>query len=326
MSEQKSVAFKGEEDLKKLIATSYMKQIQNYFGDEKQALRFLSGVVAATQRTPKLLDCTPTSVINSFMVMAQLQLMPSGVSGEAYVIPYSNKKLINGKWESVMEAQFQLGYQGLVTLFYRAGVKAIVAEIVRQDDRFVYENGNVLHQPDVFADDRGPAIGGYVIVTLGTGGKITKVMSKKEIMEFAQRFSKSYSADKGKKTPWDEASDPQLWMWRKTILKQAAKLVPKNDAITSAIAEDNKDSNLLEAKPTFNLEDCQKKLESSATLEVLAANWSLLPAEAKLELGEVKDEMKKQLATQKAAIVKDLPITAEEVAEIEAEDAKKNIA
>ena len=111
--------------LKDVIAKNYMKQIVNYFGDDKKAMAFLSAVVAATQRTPELINCTPVSVINSFMTMAQLGFMPSGVSGEAYVLPY--------KKGGVSEAQFQLGYQGLVTLFYRAGAKEIVAEIVRKN-------------------------------------------------------------------------------------------------------------------------------------------------------------------------------------------------
>lgn len=219
--------FSDENDLKKVFAQNYMKQINNYFGDDKRALRFLSGVVSAVQRNPALLNCSPITVINSFMVMAQLQLMPSGVSGEAYVIPYDG------------EAQFQLGYQGIVTLFYRAGVKSIASEIVYKNDFFEVVNSVIDHRPDVFSDDRGAAIGAYAIVTLGTGGIVSKVMSKKEIILIGKRFSKSF---KSKFTPWDENNDPQLWMWKKTVLKQIAKLVPKNDTIVNAIAIDNQDS------------------------------------------------------------------------------------
>lgn len=226
-------------DLKKVIAGNYQKQIENFFGDEKKALRFLSGVVSAVQRNPKLLECTPVSVINSFMTMAQLELMPSDVSGEAYVIPYNNKKKEGNQWRTVMEAQFQLGYQGLVTLFYRAGARSIVSEIVRDNDKFEYVNGNVTHAPDIFSDDRGDAKGAYCIVELHSGSKISKVMSKKEILGIGEKFSKSF---KGDFTPWNESQDPQLWMWRKTVLKQLAKLVPKNERLVQAIAEDNKDS------------------------------------------------------------------------------------
>lgn len=231
--------FKDEAQLKSVLASNYIKQINNYFGDEKKALKFLSGVTSAVQRNKKLLECTPTSVINSFMIMAQLELMPSDVSGEAYVIPYANNKKVGEQWVKTTEAQFQLGYQGLVTLFYRAGAKEIVAEIVYKNDSFQYINGQIHHTPDIFSDDRGEAVGAYVIVKLSSGGSVNKVMSKKEILDIAKKFSKSYGS---KHTPWDEGNDPQLWMWKKTVLKQCAKLVPKNENITMAIAEDNKDS------------------------------------------------------------------------------------
>lgn len=232
MSENTVVQYEGRQldtvdDLKMVLATTYRKQIDNYFGDEKKALRFLSSVVSAVQRTPKLLECEPTSVINSFMTMAQLELMPSDVSGEAYVLPYGNV------------AQFQLGYQGLVTLFYRSGAKDITAEIVYTNDSFKFVNGTVEHEPDVFGDDRGEAKGAYVIVTVQSGGKVTKVMSKKDILAIAAKFSKSF---KSSHSPWDAKNDPELWMWKKTVLKQAAKLVPKNMVIVQAIAADNEDS------------------------------------------------------------------------------------
>jgi recombination protein RecT len=220
----------NETDLKMVLASQYQKQIQNFFGDEKRALEFLSNVVASVQRTPKLIECTPESLINSFITMASLKLMPSGVSGEAYVLPYNIK--------GTMVSQFQLGYQGLVTLFYRAGVRSIVAEIVYENDKFEYTNGELKHSPDVFSEDRGQAKGAYVIVELQAGGKVTKVMSKKQILDIAKKFSKSFSGF----GPWSEGQDPELWMWKKTVLKQVAKLVPKNETIFKAIAEDNKDS------------------------------------------------------------------------------------
>jgi recombination protein RecT len=219
--------FNTPNDLKMILGNQYQKQINNYFGDEKKALKFLSGVISAVQKLPELLNCEPTTVINSFMTMAQLELMPSDVSGEAYVLPYKGK------------AQFQLGYQGLVTLFYRAGARAIISETVYSKDKFDYTNGVLTHTPDVFADDRGEAIGAYVIVELQTGGKVSKVMSKKDIMNIGKNFSKSFATDF---TPWKEKNDPELWMWKKTVLKQVAKLVPKNETIFKAVALDNQDS------------------------------------------------------------------------------------
>ena len=89
-----TVGIKEVQDLKMILAVNYQKQINNYFGDERQALKFLSSVVSSVQRNPGLLECTPPSLINSFMTMAQLELMPSDVSGEAYVIPYKNPETV----------------------------------------------------------------------------------------------------------------------------------------------------------------------------------------------------------------------------------------
>lgn len=226
--------FKDEGQLKITLNSQYKKQIENYFGDESKALKFLSSVVSSTQRLPKLLECTAPSLINSFIMMAELGLMPSGVSGEAYVLPYQNK--------GVMEAQFQLGYQGLITLFYRAGVTAIYSDIVREHDGIEIVNGNIKHtiDPKKSNKERGKDIGAYVVITF-KGSTMGKYMHADDIIAIGQKFSKSFSTSF---SPWKEANDPEKWMWKKTVLKQMAKLLPKNETINKAIAEDNKDSNI----------------------------------------------------------------------------------
>lgn len=244
---EKALEIRTSNDLRLALAGQYQKQIENFFGDQKKSMKFLSSVVAAVQTNPALLDCTPVSLINSFVKMASLELMPSDVSGEAYVLPYKTK---NGT-----VAQFQLGYQGLVTLFYRAGARSILAEIVRRQDKFDYTNGVITHSPDIFSDTRGDAIGAYVIIELQAGGKIEKVMKKKDILEIGQKFSKSFNSEY---SPWNEKNDPELWMWKKTVLKQAAKLVPKNETIYRAIDIDNDDSIIADRK---RVDDAKKASE-----------------------------------------------------------------
>lgn len=244
--------------LKKVLAGEYMKQIQNYFGDNKQALKFLSGVVSSVQRLPELMKCTPESVINSFMIMAQLGFMPSAISGEAYVLPYENKK------KGVFEAQFQLGYQGIVTLLYKAGARSVTSEIVRKNDTFKIINGSITHEIDPFKtrEERGEAMGAYAIIVTQTGGKVEKFMRADEIMAMGKRFSKSFGTSF---SPWNSQNDPEGWMWRKTVLKQAAKLAPKNESINLAIAEDNKDSDIAD-----RMEEA-KKLSSGMEMGALVA-------------------------------------------------------
>lgn len=263
--------FKNEGDLKLTLHKQYQKQIENYFGDESKALKFLSSVVSSTQRLPKLLDCTAPSLINSFIMMAELGLMPSGVSGEAYVLPYSNK--------GVMEAQFQLGYQGLITLFYRAGVTAIYSDIVREHDGIEIVNGNIKHtiDPKKSNKERGKDIGAYVVITF-KGSTMGKYMHADDIIAIGQKFSKSYSTSF---SPWKEANDPEKWMWKKTVLKQMAKLLPKNETINKAIAEDNKDSNIQD-----RLEKAQVESET-------------------LKMGNLLQDGKEKNTTKEARIIKE---------------------
>lgn len=243
-----TVGIRNEADLKQILAKNYMKTFENFLGDKDRAMKFLSAVVADVQRNPKLLDCTPPSLLNSYVTMASVGFMPSAVSGEAYVIPYMNsKKMPDGKYEKVLEAQFQMGYQGLVTLFYLAGVERITGGIVREKDKTTFINGELRHEVplNLSKEERGEPIGAYVTVTF-RGVDNTKYMNGKDIMQHAKKFSKSYDPEGAawKYSPWNPINDPEHTMWLKTVLKQMSKLLPKNENINRAIAADNADSRM----------------------------------------------------------------------------------
>lgn len=224
------------DEFKKTLVGDYQKQIVNYFDrNEEKALKFMSAVVHSVQKTPGLLDCDRTTLLNAFMSCAEYQLFPSSVSGEAYVLPYKGK------------AQFQLGYQGIITLLYRAGMEGVNTGIVFEKDHFDYEEGlepRLVHKPNVF-EDRGKPIGVYAIATVN-GNKLFKVMSEAEVLKFRE-FSQSKASDY---SPWKDKNDPEKWMWRKTAIKQLAKILPKNDTIVRAIDKENEDSTV----PRANLD------------------------------------------------------------------------
>ncbi len=235
-------SFQNEAGLAEYLNKKHIHQIKNFFSDESKALKFLSSVRADVQRNPKLLECTAESIVNSYMQMAQIGFMPSTISGEGYVLPYNNSKKVGGNYVQVMEAQFQIGYQGFVTLFYTAGVEKIAGEIIRKNDKFSYINGELNHEIDLFLSnkERGEAVGAYIKVVF-RGETMVRFMNAKDILAHGQRFSKSYDPA-GKYSPWNPLNDPELNMWKKTVLKQMAKLLPKNEMINTAIAIDNGDS------------------------------------------------------------------------------------
>lgn len=229
-TQTKELAKTTVEDLKLTLFREQQKTLINYLGNEDKANKFLGAVVYAFQAVPGLANCSQSSIVAAFMKCAELDIFPSNVSGQAFILPYGG------------QAQFQLGYKGLITLFYRSGMKSIRAEIVKEIDvlqgRFSVENGVIQHSPNVFDANRpkSPAIGAYVIVDLPTGGSISKVMSKEEIFAIRDRFAKGLDKPT---SPWNERNDPELWQWKKTVLKQLAKLVPQNERIMQAIEYDN---------------------------------------------------------------------------------------
>lgn len=86
-----------------------MKAYIAKMGDEiKKALpsvltpeRFTRMVLSAISSTPKLAETTPQSFLGAMMTAAQLGVEPNTPLGQAYLLPYKNK--------GVLECQFQLG-------------------------------------------------------------------------------------------------------------------------------------------------------------------------------------------------------------------------
>lgn len=66
--------------------------------------RFTRMALSALNTTPKLKECTQMSFLSALMNAAQLGLEPNTPLGQAYLIPYKNK--------GVLECQFQIGYKG----------------------------------------------------------------------------------------------------------------------------------------------------------------------------------------------------------------------
>ena len=131
--------------------------------------RLVRIAVASCSKTPQLLQCTPTSVLNAVMQAAQLGLEPGGPLGDAYLVPYKT------------ECQLIVGYRGLVALARRSGqIISIEAHVVHEKDRFVCKYGLdavLVHEPDWSADP-GPVIAVYAVARLKDGGVQYEVMTK----------------------------------------------------------------------------------------------------------------------------------------------------
>lgn len=206
--------------------------LKNFLGNQENALRFQSAVMQCIQATPKLLECTPESLLGAFMECAALGLYPSNHSGDCYVIPYKEKQR-DGTY--ITNAQFQMGYRGFKTLGYRSGVLRCGTDIVYENDEFKEERGTIQKLKHVPAQgDRGKPVGAYAWAEVNKDSVVFNYMSQEEIMKI-----KSMSKASGKSfSPWN-SNDPMLWMWQKTAFKQLAKMMPTTDKLDRAIYLDN---------------------------------------------------------------------------------------
>jgi len=249
-----ALALNNIADFKRVLVGNYKNQIEAQLKDPASAKAFMANAMSVMQATPKLIECTPHTVFNGLMIMASLRLMPSTVSGEAYIIPYKNK--------GVDEAQFQLGYQGLITLFFRAGIESIDGVIVYEKDHFELNGTQIVHRIDhkLRKKERGERVGAYTKV-IYKGTTTYRYMNGGDILDHAAKFSKSY---KSEYSPWK--NDPEGVMWLKTVLKQHAKFLPKNETISNAIALDNKDSVIADREDTNTRAVAAKRDSESLTM------------------------------------------------------------
>lgn len=188
--------------------------------------RFTRMVLTALSTDKKLELCTPQSFLGAMMTAAQLGLEPNTPLGQAYLIPYKNK--------GVLECQFQIGYKGLIDLAYRSGeVEIIQAQVVYENDEFDYELGldpKLKHKPA--KDNRGNPIYYYAIFKTKSGGYGFEVMSINDIKGHAKKYSQSYSSEY---SPWQKNFDE---MAKKTVLKRVLKYAPLKSDFVRAIAVD----------------------------------------------------------------------------------------
>lgn len=224
--EQKTVAAQQQKSIKGLIV-SMEGQIAKALPSVLTPERFTRMVLTALSTNPKLCECTPKSFLGAMMQAAQLGVEPNTPLGQAYLIPYKNK--------GVLECQFQLGYKGLLDLAYRSGeVTIIQAHEVYENDVFEYELGlepKLRHVPTT--GEKGAVTHYYAMFKTKSGGYGFHVMSRAEVDSFARKYSQAYK--KGYSTPWTTNFDE---MAKKTVLKACLKYAPIKTEFTRALGTD----------------------------------------------------------------------------------------
>lgn len=237
-------------DMHQLIA-SHRKQIESVMSGALTADRLYGLLQSAVSREPKLLQCTPESIVACCMKCSTLGLEPSSVDGlgKAYILPYGNKNM-NGR----PEATFILGYKGMLDLARRSGeLKSITVTAAFDGDSIELMMGQdgepwLKEMPINLDASHDPANLRFVFLCakFTNGGSHAEYMTKSEIDAVRAR---SKAANGG---PW---KTDYVAMAKKTIIRRAFPYLPiDTQAQKAAVADETTPSYGFLAGPADTIE------------------------------------------------------------------------
>lgn len=194
-----------------------------------EAQQLVRDGITALRTVPDLAKCTEPSILGALMTAAQLGLRPNVPAlGHGWVLPYWNGK------ENRYDAQWILGYQGMIELAQRSGLVAdITAHTIYANEYRLIRYGldeRLEHEPR-FDDDRGEAEVWYAICRFTNGGRAWLALGRQDI----ERIRLRSPGGKSTKGPW--ATDYDM-MALKSVLRRLFKYLPKSTALALAFASD----------------------------------------------------------------------------------------
>jgi recombination protein RecT len=201
--------------------------------------QFVASLLSVVTNNNLLAKATNESIMTAAMKAAVLNLPIEPSLGYAYIVPYKN------------QAQFQIGYKGLIQLAQRSG------QVTRLNAGEVYESQYKGFNPlteDLEVDmtaipkEKEKVVGYFAFMRLANGFEKTVFWTKERVQAHGKKYSQSFSS---KYSPWQSDFDA---MARKTVLKHMlSTYAPLSTELQEAIVTDNEDSKLSEAKETKDI-------------------------------------------------------------------------
>ena len=198
--------------LKRYLGMDYIQEKLRGLSEDSET--FTSSLVSIVSENKMLMNCEPQSIIQSALKSATLHLPIDKNLGYAYIVPY-------GK-----QAQFQLGYKGLIQLALRSKeYKTIYATDVYADEMTGF---NPITNEVMFSGSTGltglrynggQPVGYYALLKTKSGFRQSSFMTRAQVDEYAKKYSQAYQCDvreKKRSSPWSTEFDA---MARKTVLK-----------------------------------------------------------------------------------------------------------
>lgn len=196
------------------LLDSHKSQIQAALPKHVPVDLLIRSVLTQLRTTPKLLECTQSSVYLCVMHMAELGLR-CGPERLAYLIPFRNSK------KDVTECQLMIGYPGWLKLIRQSGeISAVVVRAVYEEDYLEVEYGleeKLVHRPCI-TGTREKLVGVYAVAQYRHSG--VRVFDFMTLAEVEERRKASKGADSDAWRLWYDE------MAKKTVLLRLRKILP----------------------------------------------------------------------------------------------------
>lgn len=222
---QQALAVRQPEKLtvRSLMSGAKLEEIKKVCARGADAQKMLKMFAIAGSRVPKLLECTPLSMLDAMVKCAELGLMPSTL-GTAYLIPYENRRA------GTVECQLIIGYRGLVELARRSGqISTIQAGVVREGDVFDFSYGvetTFKHVPK--GNFKAKITHVWALAKFNGGGHQLEVMTIDEVEAIRSR------SRAGQNGPWVTDFGE---MCKKTALRRLCKMLPLTPEVEAGLAQ-----------------------------------------------------------------------------------------
>ncbi|WP_259301714.1 recombinase RecT [Streptococcus anginosus] len=185
---------------------------------------FVASLLSVVTNNNLLMKESNESIMTAAMKAAVLNLPIEPSLGQAYIVPYGR------------EAQFQLGYKGLIQLAQRSGKYKSINSGVVYKAQFISYNPLFEELEIDFTQPQDEVIGYFAAFKLLNGFEKVTYWTKEQAYAHGKRFSKSFNNG-----PWKSDFDA---MAQKTLLKQIiSKYGPLSIEMEQAIVADNETEN-----------------------------------------------------------------------------------
>jgi recombination protein RecT len=145
-----------------------------------RSAQFITSVLSVVNNNSYLKNASPESVFSSALMAATLDLPVNPNLGFAYIIPYGQ------------QAQFQVGYKGLIQLALRSGQFKTISVTPVYEGQIKQQNPLTGFEFDWSNKQSDKVVGYAAYFSLINGFEKTMYMTTEEIQAHGKRFSKTY--------------------------------------------------------------------------------------------------------------------------------------